>query len=67
MFCPVCKGSDHATVLAEHSNGFDEDLIRCKTCMALWSVNHGTAEIVDDPERHSFLEATSEPVEADDY
>lgn len=67
MYCPVCKGSDHETLLAEHSNGFDEDLIRCRYCSALWSINHGTVEIVDDPERNSFLEAVSEPVEADDY
>ena len=67
MLCPVCRGSNHQTVLAEHTNGFDEDLIRCSDCKALWSINHGTFEIVEDPEQDSFLEASSEPVEADDY
>ena len=67
MLCPVCKSSQYELVLATHENGFDEDLMRCKTCKTLWSVNHGTLEIVDEPGENSFLQATPEAVEADDY
>ena len=47
--------------------GFDEDLFRCRNCKTLWSVNHGTLEIVEEPVGNSFLQATPEAVEADDY
>jgi len=67
MLCPVCKSSHHEVVLASHENGFDENLARCQTCKALWSVNHGRVEIVDEPGGDSFLQAMPEAVEADDY
>jgi len=67
MLCPVCSCSDHELILATHDNGFDEDLYRCKICKALWSVNHGTLEVVEESAQNSFLAGTTEPVEADDY
>jgi len=67
MLCPVCSSSDYEVILATHENGFDEDLYRCKICKALWSVNHGTIEIVEDAAKDSFLSGGTEPVEADDY
>jgi len=67
MLCPVCKSSKHEVVLATHENGFDENLFRCPNCKTLWSVNHGTLEIVEESVGNSFLQASAEAVEADDY
>lgn len=67
MLCPVCSSSDHEVILATHDNGFDEDLYRCRVCKALWSVNHGTIEIVEETVPDSFLTGATEAVEADDY
>ncbi len=66
MKCPVCKSQDHLD-LDLHSNGFTEDIMECRVCGTVWSVNHGVTEIVRDPQERSFLEATSESVEGDDY
>ncbi len=66
MKCPVCKSQDHLD-LDLHSNGFTEDIMECRVCGTIWSVNHGVTEIVRDPQEKSFLEATSESVEGDDY
>jgi len=66
MKCPVCKNSlqvDHTL----HSNGFKEGITECSICGAVWSVNHGVTEIVNDPQVESFLEAQTECVEGDDY
>jgi len=66
MFCPVCKSLKHSAIDL-HSEGFAENIIECRTCGTVWSVNHGVKEIVRDSQAHSFLEATSECVEGDDY
>ncbi|MEA3464902.1 MAG: hypothetical protein U9R29_02615 [Thermodesulfobacteriota bacterium] len=65
MKCPVCK--NHQYVEHDlHSKGFSEDIVECDICGTIWSVNHGLTEIVSDVQC-SFLEATSENVEAFDY
>ncbi|HEY6872259.1 MAG TPA: hypothetical protein VI298_05960 [Geobacteraceae bacterium] len=66
MKCPTCKSLDHSDIDL-HSNGFNEDIMECRVCGTVWSVNHGTVEIVRDPQEKSFLEAQSESVEGDDY
>jgi hypothetical protein len=67
MNCPVCKSGEHSIELAAHSNGFDEELLRCQTCSTLWAINHGKLQIVEEPLPGSFLQAGSEMVEGDDY
>lgn len=67
MKCPVCKSYGPHTDLDLHVEGFSEDIISCDGCGAVWSINHGTVEMVSDPQQGSFLEAVSECVEADDY
>ena len=66
MKCPVCKSTDYREVDLRAS-GFAEDLFECGICGSLWSVNHGMIEVVKDAQNRSFLEATSEKVEGDDY
>ncbi|MDO3378252.1 hypothetical protein [Geoalkalibacter halelectricus] len=67
MKCPVCKNSENRSEIDVRANGFDEEIISCVVCGTIWSVNHGAAEIVKDVQPRSFLEATSESVEGDDY
>ncbi len=67
MKCPVCKTHEQFVDIDLHSDGFSEDIITCRICGAVWSVNHGLTEIVKDPQVKSFLEAQSECVEGDDY
>ncbi|KIH77692.1 hypothetical protein SAMN05660860_01161 [Geoalkalibacter ferrihydriticus] len=67
MKCPVCKNSENHSEIDVRSNGFDEKIIACDICDTIWSVNHGANEIVKDAQAHSFLEATSESVEGNDY
>lgn len=66
MKCPVCNNHDHSK-LDLLASGFTERLLECRTCGTVWSVNHGLAEIVKDPNETSFLSAISETVEGDDY
>ena len=66
MKCPVCHNSEHVD-LNLHAEGFNEGIIECRVCGSAWSVNHGITEIVRDAQEKSFLEATTECVEADDY
>lgn len=66
MKCPVCKSSNNSD-LDLHTDGFYEDIFECRVCGAAWSVNHGITEIVSDPQKGSFLQAVTEPVEGDDY
>ncbi len=66
MKCPACKSHDHHDIDL-HSNGFTEDIMECRVCGTVWSVNHGVTEIVKDPQEKSFLETISESVEGDDY
>jgi hypothetical protein len=67
MKCPVCKTHEAHVAIELQSEGFSEQISTCTICGAVWSVNHGMTEIVKDPQEKSFLEATSECVEADDY
>ncbi len=66
MNCPVCKSSKQA-IIDLHAEGFSEQIIECGHCQTVWSINHGVAEVVKDSQARSFLEATSECVEGDDY
>lgn len=66
MKCPVCKNQEYVDIDL-HSDGFAEDIIECRVCGTIWSVNHGITEIVNDSQEKSFLEARSECVEGDDY
>jgi len=67
MKCPVCKNHEQYAELDLHVDGFAEGIMTCRICGTVWSVNHGMTEIVRDPQEKSFLEATSECVEAYDY
>ncbi|WP_305045528.1 hypothetical protein [Geoalkalibacter sp.] len=67
MKCPVCKSMENRSEIDVRSNGFDEEILSCAVCGTLWSINHGATEVVKDAQAHSFLEATAECVEGDDY
>ena len=67
MKCPACKTHDQMVEVDLHSEGFSENIITCRICGAVWSVNHGLTEIIRDPQAHSFLETQGECVEGDDY
>ena len=67
MKCPVCKNSKHRTEMDVHDNGFDEDIFECEVYGTTWSVNHGVLEVIKDSQAQSFLEATTECVDGDDY
>ena len=67
MKCPVCKAYEQHADIDLHAEGFSEDIITCGICGTIWSVNHGVTEVVKDSQEQSFLSATSECVEADDY
>jgi len=67
MKCPVCKTHEQYSEIDLHLEGFSEGIITCSICGSIWSVNHGMTEIVLDAQEQSFLSATSECVEADDY
>ena len=66
MKCPVCGNHDQQKIHLQ-SEGFNEGIEECKNCGAVWAINHGLAEVVRDPQARSFLSASSEAVEADDY
>ncbi len=67
MKCPVCRNSAQHTEIDIHSNGFDEEIIQCDVCGSIWSINHGTVELVTDTQARSFLEGLTECVDGDDY
>lgn len=67
MKCPTCKTHGQYTEMDLHADGFAEDIITCRICGTVWSVNHGVTEVVRDPQEHSFLSALTECVEGDDY
>lgn len=66
MRCPVCKSHEHLAFELQ-STGFAENIVECRICGTIWSVNHGMVEVVKDVQKKSFLEATTECVEGDDY
>ncbi len=65
MQCPVCHNHEQTNTHL-HAEGFDEDLVKCTSCGTVWSVNHGLAEVVKQPEVCSFLSVQSECVDGDD-
>lgn len=67
MKCPVCKTHEQYVDLDLHAEGFSEDIVTCKICGTVWSVNHGVTEVVRDAQEKSFLSAVTECVESDDY
>jgi len=67
MKCPVCNKTENHIEIDAHSNGFSAEIIQCDICGSIWSINHGVTEVVQDSQVRSFLSATTECVEADDY
>jgi hypothetical protein len=66
MQCPICKSYEQQN-LDLTVDGFHEEIIQCRVCNSSWSLAHGKAELIDDPQEKSFLEGISECVEGDDY
>jgi uncharacterized Zn finger protein len=66
MKCPVCKQVDYGEQ-GLHATGLNETIVECDICGTVWSVSHGRIEVIKDPQQFSFLQASSENVEADDY
>ena len=66
MYCPSCNTLEHSDVHFK-SGEFKEDHNKCSSCGTVWSINHGTVEIITDTQEHSFLSALTEHVECDDY
>jgi len=66
MKCPVCKNTK-VIEIDLHSDQFAEDIVECAICGSMWSINHGSTEVVKDTQEFSFLEAVSECVEGADY
>ncbi|MBE0597214.1 MAG: hypothetical protein IH614_08095 [Desulfuromonadales bacterium] len=66
MKCPVCKSSGR---VANHlrSSGPDTNIVECRICGTVWSIQHGSVGVVRDVQARSFLEAQTECVEGDDY
>jgi hypothetical protein len=67
MKCPVCKTLEEYAEIELHSDGFAEEINTCAICGTVWSVNHGATNIVEDPQRKSFLSALSECIGTDEY
>jgi Zn-finger nucleic acid-binding protein len=66
MYCPTCKTLEHSDVHFT-SGDFKEDMDKCPICGTVWSVNHGTVEVIKDSQEKSFLSTLTECVECDDY
>lgn len=66
MRCPVCKSSGR---VANHlrSRGLETNIVECRICGTVWSIQHGSVGVLRDPQAKSFLEAQTECVEGDDY
>ena len=66
FICPTCKA-----VLCIETDldafQFHEELQECANCGTVCSSAHNQVEVVKDSQPDSFLTATSEPVESDDY
>jgi transcription elongation factor Elf1 len=64
--CPTCKHMvSHETALDAFQ--FHEELYECTVCGTICSVSHNKVEIVKDSQKGSFLSATGDKVESDDY
>ncbi len=66
MKCPICKHQSFKAVDL-HSEGFYADILECRVCGTVWSVNHGVVQVIKDVHKDSFLEGSSESVDGDDY
>lgn len=66
MHCPTCNAQNHSDIHFV-SEAFKEDIDKCPVCGTVWSINHGTVEIVTDSQESSFLSSLTECVECDDY
>ena len=66
FICPTCK-----SVLCIETDldiqQFHEELYECMNCGTVCSSAHNQVEVVSDSQIDSFLSATSDSVEADDY
>jgi uncharacterized Zn finger protein len=70
MKCPSCRNSESVDVKlhpAGPSAGASAEIMECRVCGAVWSVSHGSVDLIRDPQANSFLATQSEVVEADDY
>ena len=66
FICPTCK----AMLCIEtdlDAFQFHEEIQECTNCGTVCSFAHNLVEVVEDSQANSFLSATSEHVEADDY
>ena len=66
MNCPTCNSQEHSAIHFK-SDAFQEDIDKCPICGTVWSINHGTIEVVTDSQEKSFLSSLTECVECDDY
>jgi len=66
MYCPTCKTMEHSEVHFK-SEAFKEDFNKCSCCGTVWSISHGTVEVITDTQEKSFLSSLTECVESDDY
>jgi len=66
MKCPVCHYEKQEEIHL-HSDQFCEDIVICVICGTSWSFSHEKAEVINDAQKYSFLEGTTECVESDDY
>ncbi len=64
--CPTCK---HMVSYETDLNAFQfhEELYECAVCGTVCSVSHDKVEVVKDSQKGSFLSATGDQVESDDY
>jgi uncharacterized Zn finger protein len=67
MMCPVCKTHEQVNDVDLHTAQFNENILTCRICGTVWSVNHGLSTIVRDVQAKSFLEAQSDSVEGGDF
>ena len=59
MKCPVCNNNEHVDIDL-HADNFAEGIMECSICGSAWSVNHGSAKIIEDTQEKSFLGAVSQ-------
>lgn len=64
--CPTCR-SMVSVETDLTSFQFHEELYECTVCGTVCAVAHNQVEVVKDSQKGSFLAATSEKVESDDY
>ncbi len=66
FICPTCK-SALCTETDLDAFQFHEELQECVNCGTVCTSAHSQVEVVKDSQEGSFLSATSEQVESDDY